>query len=102
MNKLVVNTANDELFVVLQKDNSVFFKSCASKMHHNEIMFSIIDELLKENGLEIGDIDEFGVVVGPGSFTGIRVGIATIKAFRDSLNVKAKGINNLHSIAVVI
>ena len=58
-------------------------------------MLPLIDDLLKENNVSIKDIQEFGVVIGPGSFTGIRVGIATIKAFRDSLGVVAKGINNL-------
>lgn len=95
MNKLVINTANDELFIVLKLGNRVFSKSINSKMHHNETMLPIIDEMLKECNVEIENIDEFGVVVGPGSFTGIRVGIATIKAFRDAVGVKAKGVNNL-------
>jgi len=96
MNKLIVNTANEKLFIVLQKENNVFCKENLGKSRHNEIMLPLIDELLKENDLTIQDVDEFGVVIGPGSFTGIRVGVATIKSFRDSLNVKAKGINNLN------
>lgn len=95
MKKLIVNTANDKLLVVLSCDNKVFYKINEGKSHHNESMFLLIDEILKENKIEINEIDEFGVVIGPGSFTGIRVGISTIKAFRDSLNVPAKGINNL-------
>lgn len=95
MNKLIINTANEELNIVLLKQNEVFSHTINSKMHHNETMLPAIEEILKTNCLEIGDINEFGCVVGPGSFTGIRVGIATIKAFRDALNVKAKGINNL-------
>ncbi len=95
MKKLVINTANDELFIALKIGNKVFSKSINSKMHHNETMLPVIDEMLKEHNIEINEIDEFGVVVGPGSFTGIRVGIATIKAFRDATSGKAKGVNNL-------
>lgn len=95
MNKLVINTANEDLNIVLSYKNEVFSHILNSKMHHNETMLPAIDELLKQHCLSIENIDEFGVVIGPGSFTGIRVGIATIKAFRDSLNIKAKGINNL-------
>lgn len=95
MKKLLINTANEELFIVLEKDNEIFSKTIDSKMHHNETMLPVIDEILKENNIEIGEIEEFGVVIGPGSFTGIRVGISTIKAFRDALDVKAKGVNNL-------
>lgn len=95
MNKLIINTANDELFIVLKKGDEIFSQSINSKMHHNETMLPVIDQLLKEKEVEIGNVDEFGVVIGPGSFTGIRVGISTIKAFRDALGVKAKGVNNL-------
>ena len=95
MNKLIVNTANEKLYIVLQTKDNVFCKESEGKTRHNEIMLPLIDELLCENNLKIQDIDEFGVVIGPGSFTGIRVGVATIKAFKDSLGVKAKGINNL-------
>ena len=95
MNKLVINTANSELFIVLQKDNEIFSSSLSSTAKHNETMLNEIDALLQNNGLDISKIDEFGVIIGPGSFTGIRVGVATIKAFRDVFGVKAKGINNL-------
>lgn len=95
MNRLIINTANDKLFIVLQTKNNIFYKLNESKMHHNETMLPLVDEILRENNVQINDINEFGVVIGPGSFTGIRVGIAIIKAFRDSLGVVAKGINNL-------
>jgi len=95
MNRLVINTATDELFIALQKGEDSFSHSINSVMHHNETMLTEIDKLLKANNLSIRDIDELGVVIGPGSFTGIRVGIATVKAFRDALKIKAKGINCL-------
>lgn len=95
MNRLLINTANDELMIVLQTKDNLFCHKSKSKMHHNEIMLPEIDKILKENKLDISQIDEFGVVVGPGSFTGIRVGISTIKAFRDATNKIAKGVNNL-------
>ena len=95
MNKLIINTANEELEIVLSIGDNVFSKSDKSRSHHNETMLPLLDELLKSHNLKIRDIDELGVVVGPGSFTGIRVGIATIKAFRDSLGICAKGINNM-------
>ncbi|MBE5741550.1 MAG: tRNA (adenosine(37)-N6)-threonylcarbamoyltransferase complex dimerization subunit type 1 TsaB [Clostridiales bacterium] len=95
MNRLLINTANEELFIVLQVQDKVFFKTNDTPVKHNEAMLPLIDTLLGENGLKVNDIDEFGVVIGPGSFTGIRVGIATIKAFRDSVNKVAKGVNNL-------
>ncbi len=95
MKKLLINTATDDLFIVLKKDNEIFSVSINSKMHHNETMLPEIDRLLSDHDVGINSIDELGVVIGPGSFTGIRVGVSTIKAFRDAIGIKAKGINNL-------
>ena len=94
-NVLVINTANSNLLIVLYKGDQIFVKNEESVKKHNERILSLINEILKENKLIIKDIDELGVVVGPGSFTGVRVGIATVKAFRDANKVIAKGINNL-------
>lgn len=95
MNKLILNTANEELTILLLKNNKLFFSCEKNRQHHNEIMLTKIDAILKKNKLNIADIDEFGVVIGPGSFTGIRVGVATILSFRDALNKPAFGLNNL-------
>ncbi len=95
MNKLIIDTANDSLLVVLSIDGQVFSRIGETKSRHNESLLPLVDKILTEHKLKINDIDQLGVVVGPGSFTGIRVGIATIKAFRDVLKVDARGINNL-------
>lgn len=95
MNRLILNTANNDLIVLLNIDDKVYTKIESGVKKHNEIILHLIDEVLKEHSITLNDIDEFGVVVGPGSFTGIRVGIATVKAFRDVFNKTAKGINNL-------
>ncbi len=95
MNKLILNTANEELTILLSKNNKLFFSSEKNRQHHNEIMLTKIDEMLKQNKLKVNEIDELGVIIGPGSFTGIRVGVATILALRDALNKPAFGLNNL-------
>lgn len=95
MNRLIINSANEELTLLLCKGNKLFFCAEKNKLHHNEVMLTKIDQLLTSNKLSIADIDEFGVVVGPGSFTGIRVGVATVLSFKDALNKPAFGLNNL-------
>lgn len=95
MNRLIVNTANSNLLVQLVCDEKIFVKNELSVKKHNERILILIEEILKENDITLNDIDEFGVVIGPGSFTGIRVGIATIKAFKDATKRKAVGVNNL-------
>lgn len=101
MNKLVINTANEDLIIALLLGGNIFSICEKNAKKHNEILIPLVDRILDENRLKIEDINELGVVIGPGSFTGIRVGIATIKAFRDSLNINAKGINNLDYLYVL-
>lgn len=95
MNYLLINTANDELVIVLVKNGAIFACNERNVKKHNEILLPKLDELLKQAGVTLNDIDEFGVVVGPGSFTGIRVGIATVKAFKDVTGKSVRAINNL-------
>lgn len=95
MNRLIINTANENLHIVLTFGDKLFTRDLSSKVRHNEALIPCVEGLLTEAKIQLKDIERFGIIVGPGSFTGIRVGIATIKAFRDALNVPAVGINNL-------
>jgi tRNA threonylcarbamoyladenosine biosynthesis protein TsaB len=51
------------------------------KSTHSERLMIEIDHLLKHSGLTISDIDVFAVAIGPGSFTGLRIGLSTVKGF---------------------
>lgn len=95
MNYLLINTANEELVIVLSKDGTIFACNESQVKKHNEVLLPKLQEVLTNANLTLNDIDEFGVVVGPGSFTGLRVGIATIKAFKDVFNKPVRAINNL-------
>lgn len=95
MNYLLVNTANDELVIMISKNGEIFACNETMVKRHNEVILPKMQELLDKANISLADIDEFGVVIGPGSFTGIRVGIATLKAFKDVFNKPVKAINNL-------
>lgn len=69
---------------------------------HSESLMPLIDSALKQENLEIKDIDLLVCDVGPGSFTGIRIGVATVKGFCDTLNIPSVGINSLEALAYPI
>ena len=83
MNILAVDTALDACSVgIAQGDPARLVKrSEIVSRGHAERVFGMIDEALAEAGIAIGDIDRFAATVGPGSFTGIRVGIAAVRGF---------------------
>lgn len=81
-NYLAVDTSGSHLTVVACKDGQaypVFIKNCAMKQ--STLLMGAIDEALQKASLALQDCDFFAAVVGAGSFTGIRIGIAAMKGF---------------------
>ena len=68
-------------------------------LFHSERLIPLVDEILKRNSKAIKDIDGIAVSVGPGSFTGIRVGVSTARGLAQSLNVPLVGIPSLDGLA---
>ena len=66
---------------------------------HSENIMVMIDELFKLTNTTINDIDKIAVSIGPGSFTGIRIGVAVAKGLASATNCKIVGINELDVIA---
>ena len=69
------------------------------KMKHLPNFLPVLDFLLKRSGLEMKDIDLFVTVTGPGSWTGIRIGVTMIKSMAHTLNKPAVGICSLDALA---
>ena len=69
------------------------------KRTHSENIMVAIDNLLKLTEHTIKDVDKFAVSTGPGSFTGIRIGVAVAKGLAYSTGKPIAGINELDAIA---
>ncbi len=59
-----------------------------------------VDAILRENGLTMADLDGIGVALGPGSFTGLRVGLATVKGFALASGKPIAGFSSLAMLAM--
>lgn len=82
MNVLCIDTSCDALTIALRSGEKIYtFKSMSARQGHSVMLLPEIEKLLSEASITVQDVDFFGVVVGPGSFTGIRVGVATVNAF---------------------
>ncbi|WP_181700777.1 tRNA (adenosine(37)-N6)-threonylcarbamoyltransferase complex dimerization subunit type 1 TsaB [Chthonobacter albigriseus] len=66
---------------------------------HSERLFALVDAVLREAGLAIGDVDRFAVGIGPGSFTGIRVAIAAARGFALATGKPVVGVDTLTALA---
>ena len=63
------------------------------------ILFGQIGELLVRHGLALGDIDVFASASGPGSFTGVRVGLAAVKGLAEAAGRRVVAVSNLQALA---
>ena len=54
---------------------------------HSRTLMPMVDAMLKNADLSLGDIDRFAVTVGPGSFTGLRIGIAAVKGMAMGMDI---------------
>ncbi len=70
-----------------------------SSSTHSERLLSSLDFMLNVNGMNIQDVDGFALALGPGSFTGIRIGLSTIKSFSYSSGKPVAGVSTLKALA---
>lgn len=95
MNVLCIDTSCDALTLCLYVDGKVYpYKSATARQSHSVMLLPAIDELLNKAGVKLSDIDYFSAVIGPGSFTGVRIGVATVNAFGYVYGKKVIGVTS--------
>jgi tRNA threonylcarbamoyladenosine biosynthesis protein TsaB len=67
---------------------------------HATTLLPLADQLLERAGIELADIELIAVGVGPGTFTGLRIGIATARGLVQALAIPAVGVSTLQSLAL--
>ena len=70
------------------------------QISHSNTLLDDVDKLLSQTQIALPEIDLFAVATGPGSFTGLRIGLATIKALAATLDRPAAGIPTLEAVAL--
>lgn len=93
MNVLIVDSSKKRASVQVVTDDRIMGHTLDENEKHSENLLYRIDEVINRADLELSDIDVYAGVVGPGSFTGIRVGLSTIKAFNLVNNKKLVSLN---------
>lgn len=80
-NLLTISSATKKAYLCLKTPQGEDFCEIDANCSQSENILIQIDKLLAKNELNIGDIDSIAVVVGPGSFTGVRIGVSLVKGF---------------------
>jgi tRNA threonylcarbamoyladenosine biosynthesis protein TsaB len=97
---LAIDTSSKICSVSILEDNNVIIENHNDdEKTHSQKLMPLIDETLKQANITLDNIDLLACCQGPGSFTGIRIGISTVKAFADVKNIPIIGVTSLESLA---
>ena len=100
MKILGIDTSSKRCTVCILEDNNMIIELHSDdEKTHSQTLMPLIDEMFKKTDLSLKDIDMLACCVGPGSFTGVRIGISTAKAFADVYNFKTFGVSSLEGLA---
>ncbi|MGN0708546.1 MAG: tRNA (adenosine(37)-N6)-threonylcarbamoyltransferase complex dimerization subunit type 1 TsaB [Faecalibacterium sp.] len=100
MNILAVDTAGKTAGVALLRDDRLLYECYLDAgMTHSETLLSLIDTCLKLCGMTCADIDLYGVNAGPGSFTGLRIGLAAVKGLAFPRETPCAPVSTLEALA---
>jgi tRNA threonylcarbamoyladenosine biosynthesis protein TsaB len=97
---LSIETATRRGSVCLTRDGEILASATGEPAEsHSNTLLRAIKQLLDESHLTLNDIDLFAVAAGPGSFTGLRIGLASIKALAVTLKRPCIGVPTLQAVA---
>ena len=100
MNILMIDTSGPACGVAVMKDGSIVCElQLTSGKTHSQRVMPMVDQALNMCEMQIGDIDLFGAVVGPGSFTGVRIGVSSVKALAHAAGKPCIGVDALEALA---
>lgn len=100
MYSIYIDTHLIKLVIALYKDEKLIWKKELVSNKHSENTVNLIQELLDENKIKVDNLNEIIVVIGPGSFTGVRIGVVIAKILGYTKNIKVKPISYLEILSL--
>ena len=84
---------------VINSDGRIFSAVSSEEMNHLKGMIDLIDEAIKKAGTDKGELTHIAASIGPGSFTGIRIGVTTARVMSQMLGIPCIGVSSLEGMA---
>ena len=96
---LALDTATENCSVALLVDDKVYVRSEVAPRDHTKKILPMVDEVLKEAGLTLAELDALAYGRGPGSFTGVRIGIGIAQGLAFGADLPMIGVSTLEAMA---
>ena len=98
---LALESATDSLSVaLLDGERIVAIREHESIRQHAAVLLSVVDETLRQAGTALGELDAMAISAGPGSFTSLRIGLATLKGLAFGRDLPVVGVSTLEVMAL--
>ena len=94
------STANTSTVALLENDTLISVYTVNTKNTHSQTLLPMVKSLLESSDVTVDDIDAFAVSNGPGSFTGVRIGVATVKGLAFGKNKKCVAVSTTEALSV--
>ncbi len=93
---LAFDTSSKTAAVALLRDSDILYDNIIinTGLKHSEVLMPAIDHALRAISVKIKDVDLFACTIGPGSFTGLRIGVSTLKGLILATGKPAAGISS--------
>lgn len=100
MRILAVDTSSAVASCAVVEDEKLICEAILNNgLTHSQTIMPMIEAVMKSGGVEVSDIDLFAAVAGPGSFTGLRIGVSVVKALAHSVNKPCASVSTLEAMA---
>ena len=100
---LLIDTSLSDVSIAILKENKVLSNITKEiPNQHSIYTVSFIDQCLEASSLKPSDIEQIMVVNGPGSFTGVRIGLTLAKTYAWALNIPISVVSSLEAMAISI
>src|SRR5699024_7388214 len=100
MKLLAIDTSNHILGVAIMEDDKVIGEFVTNlKKNHSVRLMPAIEKLLAEVEMDVKELEQISVAQGPGSYTGVRIGLTTAKTLAWALNIPIVGVSSLEVLA---
>ena len=99
MKILALDTSTEFLSLALWQDGAVVVREMLAGQKHSELVLPLVRELLDETGLALTDLDGIAFGMGPGSFTGLRIGCGVAQGLAFGARLPVVGVCTLEALA---
>jgi len=100
MKIFAIDTTVKTAAAALVEDGKLIVEYSLNTDTHSTTLLPMISAILEHSGTKVSDIDLFAVSAGPGSFTGVRIGVSTVKGLAFADNIPCAGVSSLEALAM--